>query len=307
MELRVKPEFETKYRKILGDEYDTFVEFMKGRIPKTIRANTLKVNSKSLCERLVNRGWELRKVPWFDSGFVVEKAGEDMTKSPEHYLGYFYMQESASMVPPLVLNPEGDDVVLDMAAAPGSKTTQMAQMMGNTGLIVANDMNVQRLKALRGNIQKMGVTNTVVTSSDMVRFSTGNIKFKKILLDAPCSASGNIVTTWRVMDEWSEKTVTKMGRYQKRLIAAAAKCLDDDGVLVYSTCSMEPEEDEEVVDFAVRELGMRVEKSKVDGLKSRSGLTDYGGKSFDESVSGCIRLFPHDNGTEGFFVCRLTK
>lgn len=307
MNLKIKPEFEKRYRKILKDEYEEFEKVLKSRILKSFRINTLKISQKQILPRLIEKGWKLKQIPWWKSGYWVNVTTETLVKTLEYYLGYYYIQEAASMIPPLVLDPKPDEIILDACAAPGSKTTQIAEMMENSGVVVANDYNLKRLKALRGNLQKLGVMNCIVTYMDIRNFWKTGLKFDKILLDAPCSGSGSIVTSWRIMEEWSLATIKRMSSYQKVLLASAVKCLERDGILVYSTCSMEPEENEENVDFCVKKLRLTVEKVKIKNLKYRNGLTEWNGKKFSKEVENSIRIFPHDNSTEGFFVCKLRK
>jgi NOL1/NOP2/sun family putative RNA methylase len=256
---------------------------------------------------LIEKGWKLKQIPWWKNGYWVDVPTENLTNTVEYCLGYYYIQEAASMIPPLILDPKSNEIILDACAAPGSKTTQIAELMKNSGVIIANDYNLKRLKALRGNLQKLGVMNCITTYTDVRDFLKTGLKFDKILLDAPCSGSGSIVTSWRIMEEWSIGAIKRMSRYQKILLISVSRCLKENGTLVYSTCSMEPEENEENIDFAVRKLGLKVEKVKVKNLKYRNGLLEWNGKKFDESVANSIRIFPHDNLTEGFFVCRLRK
>jgi NOL1/NOP2/sun family putative RNA methylase len=303
----IKPELEERYRKILGDEYEELEKVIKSRILKSFRINTLKISKKEILPRLVERGWKLKQIPWWKNGYWVDVPTENLTNTIEYCLGYYYIQEAASMIPPLVLDPKPDEIILDACAAPGSKTTQIAELMKNSGAIIANDYNLKRLKALRGNLQRLGVMNCVVTYMDIRDFWKTGLKFDKILLDAPCSGTGSIVSSWRIMKECSISTIKRLSNYQKILLKSVVKCLKEDGILVYSTCSMEPEENEENVDFAVKKLGLRVERVKVKGLKHRNGLLEWNRKKFDESIANSIRIFPQDNLTEGFFICKLRK
>ncbi len=306
--VRVKESFEERLVRMLGrEEYGEFLSAVAKRGKKCIRINTLKVDRGKMVKRLEKRGWRLEKVPWFESAYWVDVDTKTLSLSIEHALGYFYIQDAASMLPPIALQPKKEEVILDLCAAPGSKTTQVAQMMENTGAIVANDYSLRRLAALRGNVQRLGIVNCVVTYMDALEFWKCGLKFKKILLDVPCSGSGSVINCWRIFEEWSLGIVRRLSRYQKDLLRAAVKCLDKEGVLVYSTCSLEPEENEEVVDFAIRELGLEVEETKFRGLKFREGLTSWEGKRFHDDVSKAVRIFPHDNLTEGFFVCKLVK
>jgi len=300
MEVKIFSSFEEKFRPILGEDYQKLVDFLSIGPRQCIRANTLKVDAQELRERLEGKGWELEEVPWYKNAFFVETE-EKISKSLEYFLGYYFIQDASSLIPPLVLNPSPADTVLDLCAAPGSKTTFMAELMQNRGFIVAVDIEVKRLKALASNLQKMCVTNTIVFRHDGRR-SLDGMKFDKILVDAPCTGSGTTNLLF-----WSNKAVKRLSNLQKELIESACKMLREGGCIVYSTCSIDPEENEAVVDFAITELGLKVEKVHVKGLKYREGISEYRGIKFSEKVKECIRFYPFDNQTEGFFVCKLKK
>ncbi|OYT42570.1 MAG: tRNA methyltransferase, partial [Candidatus Aenigmarchaeota archaeon ex4484_224] len=270
MEIKIPQSFEQKFSKLLGNEYSNFISVLYVKPRKSIRVNTIKISKNELIKRLKKKGLKLKQVPWYELGFWVENYPEvDPAKSLEFFLGYFYIQEASSMIPPLVLDPKKNEYILDMCAAPGSKTTQMAQMMENQGIILALDDSLKRLQALRVNIQRLGIKNVVVALIDARKFWKKGIKFEKILLDVPCSASGTIISTYSVLNTWSPGLVKKLSKLQKQLIISAYKSLENDGILVYSTCSIDPEENEEVIDFAIRKLGMEVVGTKIRNLRYR--------------------------------------
>jgi len=185
-----KDKFIERYKELLGPKYDEFVACSISFIRKAIRVNTLKISVPELKERLEKKGWQLEAVPWCKEGFWIKGDRRDLGNLEEHVLGYIYVQEAASMIPPVVLNPKPGDIVLDMCAAPGSKTTQMAQYMGGTGLLIANDITSDRLKSLAINMQRIGTANTVITQMSGHDFP--GMQFDKILVDAPCSGTGTI-------------------------------------------------------------------------------------------------------------------
>jgi len=267
---------------------------------KSIRVNTLKIGRDELLERLSEK-FEVREMPWYENGFFIKG---DITKSLEYYLGYYHVQEAGSMLPPLVMLPDKNDCIIDICAAPGSKTTQMAMMMENEGIIFANDVNSKRLRALAHNIQKCGVVNCIILNHDGRFLWKKGIRGDKILLDAPCTASGKIIKNKNMT--WSYGRVIRMSKLQKRLIESASKCLIDGGTLVYSTCSLEPEENEEVIDYAIKNLNMEAEKIELVGIKTRRGIKRWGDKEY-EGAEKAIRIWPQDNLTEGFFICKLRK
>ncbi|MCX8015173.1 MAG: NOL1/NOP2/sun family putative RNA methylase, partial [candidate division WOR-3 bacterium] len=211
--------------------------------------------------------------------------------------------------PPIVLNPKPDEKILDVAAAPGSKTTQIAQMMNNTGLIVANDISQKRLNALIFNIERMGVINTVVIRR--TGQSLGHILanyFDKVLLDAPCSLEGIVASTPKTLDKWTESSIKRLSKIQKGLINSAFKCLKPNGILVYSTCTFAPEENEEVIDYLISSNANAIcEPIIIANLKTRPALLEWRSKVFNDQVKNCVRIYPQDNNCEGFFVAKIRK
>ncbi|HDQ59586.1 MAG TPA: RsmB/NOP family class I SAM-dependent RNA methyltransferase [Candidatus Woesearchaeota archaeon] len=308
--IEFKPKYEDRYKEVLGDEYPQFKEAIIRPLKASIRINTLKVDCRELIERFTkDYKWGLNQVPFYKNGYKFE------TKKPivlgntlEHFLGYFYIQEVASMIPPIVLNPQPEETILDMAAAPGSKTTQMAQMMNNKGVIVANEKTIKRITSLRMNLQRCGARNVVTTLMDGKRFKRiDSLQFDKILLDAPCTGTGAVMKSIYTLKTWSVKASEILSGIQKQLMQAAFHVLKDGGTLVYSTCSLEPEEDEEIVDYAIKKLGMQCEKFSLKNFKMRPGMKSWQNKEYVKGTENSNKIFPQDNDTEGFFVARLRK
>ena len=214
------------------------------------------------------------------------------------------------MIPPLVLQPQPGDVVLDMCAAPGSKTTQMGIMMKNQGLLVANDYKGQRMQSLGINLQRSGLTNVLISLMHGKRFY--QFQFDKILVDAPCSGTGTIRKSLKTVGIWNPLMITKLARQQKELLENAFDNLRPGGELVYSTCSVEPEENEGVVDFLLKKFDL-ADIVKVDVKKTLPGLNvspvvmEFDGVKYDSRVKHCLRIWPQDNDTEGFFIAKLMK
>jgi NOL1/NOP2/sun family putative RNA methylase len=221
----------------------------------------------------------------------------------EHALGYMYVQEAASMIPPVVLDPRPGDLVLDLCAAPGSKSTQLAQYMENKGVLVANDVSSDRLAALGINCQRCGVTNVVVTEMKGMK----NLLFDRILLDAPCSGTGTIRKSLRTLQTWSVDATRRAAAAQRQLIQQAWAMLKPGGVLVYSTCSLEPEEDECMVSWLL-ERHDDADIAPIDlEIKRSAPVSVWDDKALDPRVNKTLRLWPQDNDTEGFFVARIVK
>jgi len=294
-------EFMERIKKMIPDA-ETLLEINQEW--KSIRVNTLKIDRDSLLKRLEGK-FEIKEMPWYENGFFI-KDEDNIAKTEEYYLGYYYIQEASSMLPPLVMDLQQKDFVFDLCAAPGSKTTQIAMMLENTGLIIANDIKLKRIRALTHNIQKSGATNCIVTNYDARLFYKTGLKAEKILLDVPCTASGKIIKKKDIPEKWSYGRVKSLAGLQKKLVESAYKCLERNGIIIYSTCSLEPEENEEVIDFAVEKLGMEVEKINLKNIKIRRGVKEWNDKKF-EWWNKVIRIWPQDNKTEGFFICKLRK
>lgn len=295
-----KEKFLEHYSKLT--DIKEFCEYCLKPLNKSIRVNTLKISVNKLKNKLNN--YIFAQIPWNKEGFWIKGERTDLGNLLEHSLGYFYIQEAASMIPPIVLSPGENDLVLDLAAAPGSKTTQMAQLMNNKGLIIANDIKYDRLKALSINLQRLGIMNTIITLNS--NYSFKDMKFDKILLDAPCSGSGAIRKSLKTLQMWNPNMLINLSGTQKRLILNAYDSLKDNGVLVYSTCSIDPEENEAVINFLLKNRNAKLENINLDIKKSKV-ILDYGKEHFNDEIKKCLRIWPQDNDTEGFFVARIRK
>ncbi len=299
-----KPKFVERYSKLTN--WEEYRKYTLSFLRKSVRINTLKRPVKEILKRLEN-DWNFEPIPWCPEGFYIEhKRGRlDVGNTVEHCLGYYYVQEAASMIPPLVLDPKPGERVLDIAAAPGSKTSQMAQMMKNEGIMVANDVAGIRLAALGINLQRCGVLNTVVTQVLGERMS--GFEFDKILVDAPCSGSGTIRKSIKTILMWNPEMIKRIAATQRKLAVAAYKMLRPGGTLVYSTCSTDPEEDEAVVSHLLENTDAVVDPISLPGLKSSPAVTEFEGREYRKEVKHCLRIWPQDNDTEGFFVAKLRK
>jgi len=310
--LEPKPLFVERMKRLLKD-YDEFYEISGKEIRRSIRCNTLKISPDELRKKLEARGWKIKQISdEFPEIMVVENKllpGE-LGKAEEHVLGYYYVQELSSMMPIIALTPKAGELVLDLCAAPGSKTTQMAAMMENKGTIIANDNSLDRIRILTSNLEKNGVMNVIVTRNDAVqlcdRLAKTGIKFDKILLDVPCSGEGNIRSNPKTYLIWNIKQVRKLSRMQRKIVASAVKLLRDGGELLYSTCTHSPEENEENVNFLLENFPLEVEKISLP-LKCRSGIKEWRGNKFDNQIENACRIYPQDNDTEGFFLCKMKK
>ena len=236
----------------------------------------------------------------------------ELGRSMEHLLGYYYIQEIASMLPVLALKPKPGELVLDVAAAPGSKTTQIAAEMKGTGCIIANEISLPRLKILASNTERCGATNVIITRKDGIalcrRLKEQGFKFDKILVDAPCSGEGTIRSSAITLKMWNPHSIRSLSKLQKALLANAIEILKPNGSLVYSTCTHAPEENEGVVDFVIKEFGKKVNVEKINlPVKCRPGINKWLDSSYDKTIEKSCRIYPQDNDTEGFFIAKLKR
>lgn len=308
-----KPLFIERMKLLLGEDFENYLEVLKKEPVRSFRCNTLKISPEKLKERLENKGWKI-KIPFKDYPEIMIVESElqpgELGRALEHLLGYYYIQEIASMLPPLVLNPKNGERVLDLCASPGSKTTQMSAMMENSGLLIANEVKIGRIKILAANIERCGVMNAIITKKDGIalckRFKQEGLLWDKILLDAPCSGEGTIRSTPKTLEMWNIKTIENLSKLQKALIASAIEILKPKGELVYSTCTHAPEENEEVIEFALKNFNVKVEKINLP-LKTLPGITKFGEKEYLEDVKYACRVYPQTANTEGFFISKIKK
>ncbi|MBI2658006.1 NOL1/NOP2/sun family putative RNA methylase [Candidatus Woesearchaeota archaeon] len=306
-EVHFKEKFVERYSKLT--DWEEFKKSSLSFLRRSIRVNTLKIPIKELKERLENI-WNLEQVPWCKEGFWIEhikKERRDIGNLIEHSLGYFYLQEAASMIPPIVLEPKPDEIVLDIAASPGSKTTQIAQYMQNKGILLANDYTYERMKPLSINLQRCGVTNAIITLMEGQWFKNSGIEFDRVLVDAPCSGTGTIRKSLKTIGIWNPDMVRRLSITQKQLIETGFNLLKENGTLVYSTCSLEPEENEEVVDFLLKKYeDAKLGEIKLN-IKKSNPILEFENKKYSEELKKCLRIWPQDNDTEGFFVAKIKK
>ncbi|OCH95028.1 NOL1/NOP2/sun family putative RNA met [Obba rivulosa] len=277
--------------------------------PVTIRTNTLRTRRRDLAQALINRGVNLEPIgKWTNVGLQVFESSVPIGATPEYLAGHYMLQAASSFLPVIALGPQPGERVLDMASAPGGKTTHMAALMENTGVVFANDANKARTKSLTANVHRLGCKNVVVCSYDGREFPKVMGGFDRVLLDAPCSGTGVISKDASVKTNKSERDFALLSHLQKQLILCAIDSVTPDsktgGYLVYSTCSVTVDENEAVVDYALRK---RPNVKLVDtGLEfGVPGYTKYRGKVFNEKVSLTRRFYPHVHNMDGFFVAKF--
>jgi NOL1/NOP2/sun family putative RNA methylase len=266
-----------------------------------IRINTMNVDkTEAILQRLRSIGIALERISFLDHGYWVCKSKFSSGATSEYLLGLYSIQEAAAQIPVNLFTELRDKTVLDACAAPGGKTVQLADSMHNTGAIIALDIRRQRLTALTNHLERCRVKNTIVYFLDSRQVSELKTSFDRILLDMPCS--GNFAADKNWFNRRTINDVERNARLQREILAETVRVLRDSGEIVYSTCSLEPEENELNIDWAVRTLSLQVEEIDCYGQKA---LTNVFGKHLDSSVEKCRRIWP--GHTQGFFVCKLKR
>jgi 25S rRNA (cytosine2870-C5)-methyltransferase len=290
-----------------------FFEANESPRPVVLRTNTLRTNRRTLAQALINRGVVLEPVgKWSKVGLQVFESAVPLGATPEYLAGHYILQAASSFLPVMALAPQPNERVLDMAAAPGGKTTYISALMRNTGAVFANDSNRQRAKGLIGNIHRLGCKNTIVCNYDAQKaFPKILGGFDRVLLDAPCSGTGVIGKDPSVKTSKNERDFLALPHMQKQLLLAAIDSVDHasktGGYIVYSTCSVTVEENEGVVQYVLRK---RPNVKLVDtglGTFGSEGFKNYMNKKFDDKMNLTRRYFPHRENVDGFFVCKLKK
>lgn len=287
------------------------LESMCHRHPSTFRANTLKTTADELQKKLSALGIETERVSWYSDAFILTNVPQKVLTETDLYKeGYFYVQSLSSMIPSLVLDPQPNERILDLTAAPGSKTTQIASLMQNTGEIVANDKSRIRMYRLEANIKTQGVTNvkTVYMPGEMM-WKKYPEYFDKTLVDVPCSMEGRFWTEDpKTYQDWTPGKVRMLSEMQKWLLRSAISATIPGGTIVYSTCTLSPEENEGVIDWILKKEkdSIEIEAITIKGLATTSGVSKSGNKIFDKKIEKTVRIFPTET-MEGFYVAKIKK
>lgn len=274
--------------------------FVNIRPNQAVRINRNNSEPKELLLRLKNSGVQLEQIPFLKNGYWVIQSKVSVGATAEYLLGFYSIQGAASQIPASLFTKIRGRKVLDACAAPGGKTVQLADLMGNTGLIVGLDVNKRRLRALSNHLERCHISNSIAYLLDARQSSVLNLKFDRILIDAPCSGNFTMDKNW--FNRRTIKDIKQNAKLQRELLRNCANCLEDHGEIVYSTCSLEPEENELNMDWAVANLNLKIEKIDCYGEK---GVINIFGKKLNNIVTRCRRIWP--GKTQGFFVCKLRK
>ncbi len=288
------------------DFFSKYLDYYQSEYKPYIRISSF-IDEDEMVSRLNSYGVELEKIENVPFAYRVLKGVEVLGKTLEFAIGKYYIQSLSSMIPPHILKPTENDKVLDLAAAPGSKTTQLAEMMNNRGTLYANEPNVNRLKGLVFNLDKLNFVNIgVIKFKGELLSKVFENYFDKILVDAPCSALGIVQKKGEVSNWWNTNQVDKIANLQLRMLISAIKMAKIGGEIVYSTCTMTVEENEFVVNKVLSKYPVELEEIELP-VNSIEGFTEYKDETFDPAITKTRRIIPWEINSEGFFVAKLKK
>lgn len=309
MATEVSPKIYEYFSSIYGKESaDKYLEFIKTDPTQYIRVNTAKISRDELSKLLLEK-YQIKTQPinHFERVLKILESNDRIGKTFEHVLGFYYIQSLSSMLPPLVLNPTGEDTVMDLCGAPGSKTTQLAEIMNNRGALIVNEIDNERIKSLVFNLERLNVINaSVIHSKGEVLSKIYNDHFTKVLVDAPCSGLGIIQKKGEVSNWWSLDHVDRLQHLQLRLLVAAIKMAKVGAEIVYSTCTLSIEENEMVIDKILEKYP--VELLDIDlPIPSRPAFTEFEGKQLNPEIKKAVRILPWEIDSDGFFLVKMRK
>jgi NOL1/NOP2/sun family putative RNA methylase len=288
----------------LVDDFEAFLAACERPLPPVVRVNPLRTTPERARAALEAEGIAAEPVDWHPGLLALD----DQPGANWAYVhGWLHGQEEVSAVPARVLDPQPGETVWDACAAPGSKTTQIAALMGDTGRVVATDDNIGRVAALRSNTERLGVTNTAVTNEDARNHSLkpfGHDAYDRALVDVPCSCEGTVRKNPDTLEDWSMTHVEGIAAAQKGILRRAVQATRAGGTVVYSTCTFAPEENEAVVDHVLDAEDCRPVPVEIP-LAHADGVTAWNGETYDERLAHAKRIYPHHNDTGGFFCAKV--
>ena len=294
--------FKEKMKKLMGESYQSLLDSYDQPESKGIRTNTLKLEPDELANKLP---FETQAVNWCKEGFYIDHTVRP-GKNPYYYAGLYYVQEPTAMAAVEVLDPKPGDWVLDLCAAPGGKSTQIGARLQGIGLLVANELVNSRAGILSTNIERMGMTNAIVTNEFPERLVDSFYEsFDKILVDAPCSGEGMFRKDPGALADWSLERVDRCMGKQEKILESAHRLLKPGGVLVYSTCTFSPEENEQIIEAFIEKYRYTLQTIELPGITDH-GRVDWTRKQQQE-ITKTLRIMPMTVKGEGHFIAKLIK
>jgi len=297
---KIPKDFLIRMQNLLDKDYEKLIDYFNNQeIFTAIRPNLIKISEEEF--RFLFKERVDNKVDWEYAFYLKDK--KFFSKSPLYHTGIYYIQEASSMLPVSVLDPKPDEKILDACASPGSKTTQIASRINNKGLIVANEIKSSRVGRLLENINRAGVKNSIVINSDIERLDFFDNYFDKALIDAPCSGEGMFKKDLDSLKIWTPNLVRMLAGIQRKILSSVSNLVKTGGTIVYSTCTMSIEENEENIDWFIKNFPFELQDIKY----GKPGFISYKDKHFDENITKTKRIFPFFEKGEPFFVAKLIK
>ena len=296
-----------RYRSII-DDYDAFVAANLRPLPRFAWVNSLRTSAHKLAGWLGENGYDVRQLPWTRMGLRIEGSSQGLGRHWSYLGGFFHIQEASAMIAARLLEARSGERILDLCAAPGNKTAQLAIAMENRGTVVANDLLTGRLKPLRAIIDRLGLLNVTVTNLDGVSLPKATGLFDRVLVDAPCSCEGTSRKNPAILRRAASNHRT-MSRIQKLLLLQAVRRCKPGGRIVYSTCTYAPEENEAVVDAVLRQMPgrLRIEPFRIADFRTEPGIIHWQGQKYHSALRHTLRIWPHSNDTAGGYIAVLEK
>ena len=295
-----------RYRPLI-DDWTAFQAALERPLPVCVWANPLRATPEQLAAWFDSAGLSAEALPWRPGTFKLPASIEPGNRMP-YITGLYHVQEEVSLLPVPLLDPQPGERVLDLCAAPGNKTAQIAVRMQNRGTVVANDLNFGRLSSLRNTLDRLGACNVTTTLYDAANYPAESGAFDRVLADVPCSCEGTSRKNPSVLDQQANSH--DITGAQTAILRKAVQRCRPGGRVVYSTCTYAPEENEAIVDAVLRDVGpdvLRLRPARIDGISGDPGLIEWQGQSFHPSLQHALRVWPHQNDTGGFFAAVLEK
>ena len=295
-------------QKVFGEEFlGKYKAYIESDYIPYLRMTGDAENQEKLIERLKSYGIILASVENIPNAYSVLEGSDKIGKTLEHALGKYYIQSLSSMIPPMVLSPNQHDIAIDMCAAPGSKSTQLAEMMENKGTLYVNEPSIGRTKALAHNLDKLNVLNAgMMTSKGELISKFFDNYFDKVLIDAPCTGLGIVQKKQEVSNWWSENHASLLSDTQFKILVSGIKSAKTGAEIVYSTCTLTLEENELVVDRILKKYPVELVDIELP-VKSHPGFTEYEGEKLNPDLSKTHRIIPWEINSEGFFIAKFIK